>query len=303
MSTSDLPTLPAAGNQDLPLPLIVAQKWNFPLAYVEAEDGTFFAVQDWIRGLIGEGNATKISHVWTDIQRKSTLFQSADSIRSLPYLASDGKTYQRDYTTDKGLYLNAQNLRSTKARPALAAIKKYLAESGAFADQVRRDPNTIVMSGAMTPDQAMEAAIAAYRAQGKDDRWIQARLEGKIKRNRFTAALSAAVIDILTPKHYALATDDIYRGLWGRTAAYLKGELQLPPKANLRDHQPLLALHYQGIAEEAAAHKLGRQTELTWQEAREIVKIVAAMVGHQASEMSEFLEMDLATGKALLGAN
>jgi len=55
-------------------------------------------------------------------------------------------------------------------------------------------------------------------------------------------------------------------------------------------------LHYQGIAEEAAAHRLGNRQELTWQEAREIVKTVASMVGRQAKEMSDFLELDLATG-------
>ncbi|MDX1992161.1 MAG: hypothetical protein SF029_07220 [bacterium] len=283
-----------------PLPLTVAKRWNFSLAYHIHQDEHYYAVHDWLRGLTAENNSTKISHQWTDIRRKTQLFQSADSIHSLPYLASDGKTYQRDYTNDKGLYLIAQHLRSTKARPALAAIKRFLAEAGAFVDEVRRDASTIVLSGAVTPDQALDAAIQAYRAQGKDDRWIQARLEGKIKRNRFTAALTAAVVEMLTPRHYATATDDVYKGLWGRTAAYLKNELELPKHANLRDHQPMLALHYQGIVEEVSAQKLGARAELTWTEARGIVQTVAALIGRQAAETAQFLQMDLATGKPLL---
>ena len=276
MSTSILSTLPNAGSQDQrQLPLIVAEKWGFPLAFVETEDGVFYAIQDWIKGLTASDDVRKI---WNDIQRKTTLFQMSDSIRPLPYIASDGKTYQRDHTTDKGLYLIAQNLRSTKARPALAAIKKYLAESGAFVDEVRRD---MVKSAA----------------------WLQTREEGKIKRNRFTAALSAAVAEALTRKHYATATDDIYKGLWGRTAAYLKKEMDLPKYANLRDHQPMLALHYQGIAEETAAYKLGNREELTWDEARMIVKTVAALIGEQAKITSEFLQLDLPTGKPLLSAS
>jgi len=265
MSTSDLPTLSRAGNQDArPLPLIVAAKWGFPPAYVEAEGDIFYAVQDWIRGLTGTEDIRKI---WSFMQRNESLFQMSSSTRPLPYVASDGKTYQRDFIHDKGLYLIAQNLRSTKSRPALAAIKQFLAEAGAFVDALRHDP-----------------------------KWLSERLEGKVKRNLFVSTLTAACVISLTRWHYGTATDDIYKGIWGRTAAYLRAELQLPPKANLRDHQPRTALHYQGIAEEAAAHRLGNRQELTWQEAREIVKTVASMVGRQAKEMSDFLELDLATG-------
>jgi len=224
----------------------------------------------------------------------------SDSIRQLPYKAKDGKTYQVDHATDKGLYLIAQHLRSTKARPALAAIKRFLAEAGVFTDEIRRAPETALTSGAMTPDQAIDAAIAMYRAQGKDDKWIQARIQGKIKRNMFTSALNAAVAEVLTPRHYAIATDDVYTGLWGRTAAYLKGELNLPKSASLRDHQPMLALHYQGIAEEVAAHQLGHRSELDWDEARTIVKTVAKFIGEQAQSTSHLLDMDIATGKPLL---
>ncbi|MBC7871552.1 MAG: hypothetical protein H7Y09_11990 [Chitinophagaceae bacterium] len=299
---SDLPSIQAvasSNDNNTPLPLIVAKRWGFPLASIENDEGVFYAVQDWIAGLVGSQDVRK---VWNDIKRKGSLAQLSDSIRQLPYIASNGKTYQIDFTTDKGLYLIAQNLRSTKARPALSVIKKFLAEAGAFVDEIRRDPDAILLSGAMTPDQAMEAAIRAYRAQGKDDRWIQARLEGKIKRHQFTAALQAAVAETLKRQHYAMATDDIYKGLWGRTAAYLKKELELPKNASLRDHQPTVALTYQRLAEEVAAQKLGKRTELSWHEARQIVQHVAALIGSQAKITSEFLEMDLATGYPLLPA-
>jgi hypothetical protein len=38
-------------DNDTPLPLIVAKRWGFPLAHHVTEDGMFYAVQDWIRGL------------------------------------------------------------------------------------------------------------------------------------------------------------------------------------------------------------------------------------------------------------
>jgi hypothetical protein len=300
MTQIHLPNIaPNDDDNDLPLPLVVARRWNFSLAYIQVEGSMVYAIQDWIRGLVDTKEAYKI---WNDIQRKSNLLQLSASVRQFPYLASNGKTYQMDYATDKILYLIAQHLRATKSRQALASIKRFLAEAGVFVDQVRLDPNTIVSSGAMTPDQAIDAAIQAYRAQGKDDKWIRARIEGKIKRNLFTAALNAAVAEALSPRQYATATDDIYVGLWGRTSAYLKGELKLPKNANLRDHQPTLALDYQRIAEGVAAQKLGDRSELSWGEARSIVKTVANFIGQQARATSELLNTDLATGKPLLPA-
>jgi hypothetical protein len=287
-----VPVIPDADDNSLTLPLIVAQKWSFPLAHTQTDEGTFYAVQDWIRGLTGDKEVKKI------LANMRT--QKSFSNRPLPYVATDGKTYQRDFTNDKGLYLIAQYLRVTKARPVLDEIKRYLAAAGAFADAVRRSADTIVMSGAVTPDQALEAAIVAYRAQGKDDKWIQARMEGKIKRHIFTSALTAAVREMLTPRHYALATDDVYKGLWGRAAAYLRHEMELPKTANLRDHQPALALDYQRIAEGVAAQQLGEREELSWGEAREIVQTVAAFIGRQAQETGQLMRMDLATGRTLL---
>jgi hypothetical protein len=289
---TNLPIIPSGDDVSLPLPLIVAQKWEFPLAHVKTDNDYFYAVQDWIRGLTNEKDVTRILAKLKN--------QTSTSSRPLPYTASDGKTYQRDFTDDKGLYLIAQYLRTTKARPMLAAIKTYLSEAGAFVDLVRREPDTVITSGAIDPDAAIDAAIEAYRKQGKDDRWISARLTGKIKRIQFTTALKAAVADMLTKQHYALATDEIYKGLWGRTASILKDELHVSGKISLRDHQPAVALSYQALAEEVAAQKLGNETELAWEQARYIVRVVAEMIGTQAQQTATYLQMDLATGKPLL---
>ncbi len=289
-----LPVIPDADDKDLPLPLIVAQKWDFPLAHVKTDEGYLFAVQDWIRGLTGEKDVTRVLAKLKN--------QTSTSSRPLPYTASDGKTYQRDFTDDKGLYLIAQYLRTTKARPLLAAIKTYLSEAGAFVDLVRREPETVITSGAIDPDEAIDAALEAYRKRGKDENWISARITGKIKRMQFTAALKAAVAEVLTKPQYGLATDEVYKGLWGRTAALLREELGLSPKTSLRDNQPTLALIYQGLAEEVSARKLGDESELSWEQARDIVRVVAELIGEQAQATSQFLNMDLATGKPLLSS-
>ncbi|MEO8391502.1 MAG: hypothetical protein ABI700_00780 [Chloroflexota bacterium] len=263
-------------------PLIIAEVWSFPLQHYERDDGHLYAVQDWVGGL-SSSTTVKASEAWRQMD------QTRISITSLPYTAADGKTYQRDYTNQQGLYLIAQQLRSTKTRPALAAIKAYLAAAGVFVDDVRRNP-----------DHAIDAAIESYSQQGKTNVWIGERLDGKIARKAFTDALDNAVAIVLTGREYAEATDVIYTRLWNRTAAALRGEMGLKKSQSLRDHQPTIALAYQRIAEATAAQKLGDKTLITWEEARSIVSVVAAMIGAQAKQTGELLKMDLATGKPLL---
>src|SRR5688572_11218447 len=94
-----------ASNDNTPLPLIVAKRWNFPLAHIQTDDGMAYAVQDWMRGLSGESDTRKILSAFkkTDAGK-----QLSSSLRQLPYKAKNGKTYKQDYVNDKGLYLIAQ---------------------------------------------------------------------------------------------------------------------------------------------------------------------------------------------------
>lgn len=296
-----LPMFPDAASNadDMPLPLIVATRWNFPLAHAKTENGMVYAVQDWMRGLSGEEDTRNI---WSMFKKTDAGKQTLTSIVRLPYKASDGKTYKRDYINDKGLYLIAQYMRVKKDRPMLDEVRRFLASAGAFVDEVRREPDKMLNS-VKDPDKLLDAFIDYHRKRGKDDSWIRMRFESKIKRNLFTAALNEYVIDTLTPRNFATATDDVYRGLWGRTAATLKEQLQVAKNGNLRDHQPMLALHYQGIVEEVCAQKLGQSEEVSWDEARDIIQTVAKMIGKQAEETSRYLQKDLATGSPLLTAN
>jgi hypothetical protein len=285
-----------SSNDNTPLPLIVAKRWNFPLAHIQTDDGLVYAVQDWMRGLSGEED---VSNLWFMFKKTDAGKKLSNSIGKFPYKAKNGRTYKQDYVNDKGLYLIAQYMRVKKDRPMLDEVRRFLAAAGAFVDEVRREPDKLV-DAVSNPDKLLEAFIEYHRKRGKDDRWIQIRMDSKIKRNLFTTALSEFVQDMLTPRHYATATDDVYKGLWGRTAAMLKTELQLNKHQNLRDHQPSIGLYYQAIAEEACAQKLGDAQELTWNEARAIILMIAKIIGRQVDETSKLLSTDLATGKRLL---
>ncbi len=290
-------------DRHLPLPIEVAQRWNFPLLTIEHKRQTLFRLHDWLTGLVDEKYAGQKIR---DYRRPGELFdQHVGSTHTLIEYDSKHREQNFEYVTDRLLYLAVMDIRLTKKRKEstpVSAIKHYLAVSGAFVDLIRRKPETVVTSGLIDPETAFEAGVNEYRKLGKPDSWIAIRLEGKIKREMFISALNAAVTEYLNESHYRIATDDIYLGLWKRTAAQLKSELGLSKRTSLRDNQPNLALAYQGIAEEISAQKLGDKRMLSWYQARIIVQKVAEFIGAQAQQTSRFLKTDLATGKPLLAA-
>jgi hypothetical protein len=171
-----------------PLPLIVADKWGFKLAYVDQDgsaDNYLYAGQDWYKGLGGGRQG------WSKLKNQLSI-----SSRQLPYEAADGKTYEIDFLTAADLYMVAMEMRPLKRRPQLDEIREYLRDAGVFADKVRRDP-----------------------------KWAAARIEGKIARSAFMEALAAHVVN-MSQQGYGVATNDVYRGLFHRDASQLKADLK-----------------------------------------------------------------------------
>jgi hypothetical protein len=217
---SDLPVLPDLSDQNdaRPLPLIVAEKWNFPLAYVKTENVILYAVQDWIRGLTG----TKVARaIWAEIKRRS-VGQMSISTQQLPYVSSDSKTYQMDFTDDKGLYLIAQYLRVTKARPVLDAIKKYLAEAGVFVDEARRDPGA---AAEVFYEREYRKLIAEGFTPEEAQQWLDVRFNQKRTRRFITAVWSARGIN--KPRDFADLTNLVHRVALGLTATRHKRQLAI----------------------------------------------------------------------------
>ncbi|MDL1883096.1 hypothetical protein FBR01_05555 [Anaerolineae bacterium CFX8] len=118
-------------------------------------------------------------------------------------------------------------------------------------------------------------------------------------RKQFVAALKQAVLNAPSTI-YLTATENLYKGLWQRTTAQLRGELNIDQKANPRDHFGKYALIYTRIAEEVSTDKLGAAETVPMPVAMEIVWEVAKMIGRQAREVSESLGYDLVTEKPLL---
>lgn len=207
---------------DEPLPLQVAARWGFPLTHIYTDSGLLlYSIQDWINGIATTIRARKL---WSDMQKQLSDSTGQLSIYQLPYVSTDGKTYQMDFTDAEGLYRIAQELRSTKARPALKAIKEFLAAAGVFTEAALRDPE-----GAKV--------------------WLDTRQKGKQARNALTATWQERGA---RGKDYANLTEQVNQIALGKTSDIIRQERSLKRSLPVRDHLTTQELAQLGVAENAA---------------------------------------------------
>lgn len=223
---------------------------------------------------------------------KSELKRAGNQSVSQPYTfklpAPDGKLRASDFGNAEQILRVVQEIPGAKTNE----IKEWLAQVGAERLEIGGDPEEELKA-------ALDRVGGRYRRSGKSDTWIEARIQGIITRKLFVEALKAAVI-AAPPTLYAQATEHLYMGLWERTTAQLRNELDLAPKENPRDSFGEYALIYTRIAEMVATNKLDKLEIVTLSMAMDIVWEVARLIHAQAQATANALGMDLVTEKRLL---
>jgi hypothetical protein len=206
----------------------------------------------------------------------------------LKLVAADGKRYLTDVMNTEQVLRLIQSIPSPKAEP----MKMWLARVGTERLAEFEDPELGLF-------RSFDRVIQQYRLQGKSEGWIEARIQGIVTRKAFVEALTIAVRNAPSTI-YADATEKLYKGLWDRTTAQLRGELKIDQKANPRDHFGKYALIYTRLAEDIATEKLGQAEIVPMDVAMEIVWEVAKKIGRQAKEAAEILGYDPVTEQPLL---
>src|SRR5579859_2733011 len=214
--------------------------------------------------------------------------QTLTNCKRLKLTAEDGKRRETDVVNTEEALRLIQSIPSPRAEP----MKLWLAQIGKERLDEIADPELGLF-------RSFDKTVEQYRLAGKSDSWIEARVQGIVTRKTFVEALKIAVLNA-PPTIYLDATESLYKGLWQRTTAQLRGELKINKKENPRDHFGKYALIYTRIAEELATEKLGKAETVAMSTAMEIVWEVAKMIGRQAREVSESLGYDLVTEKPLL---
>jgi DNA-damage-inducible protein D len=216
--------------------------------------------------------------------------ENLTNCKQLRLKAQDGKSYLTDVMNREQLLRLVQSIPSPKVEP----LKLWLAQVGAERLEESEDPELGLF-------RSMERTIQEYQGAGKSDSWIEARVKGIVTRKEFVEALKNAVI--AAPSNmYSQTTEHLYKGLWERTTAQLRDDLQIQPKQNPRDHFGEYALIYTRIAEKLAAERLENAETVSMETARTIVWEVAQLIHEQAQATSKMLGYDLVTEKPLLKA-
>lgn len=206
----------------------------------------------------------------------------------LKLTAADGKRYLTETLNTQQVLRFIQSIPSPKAEP----MKLWLAQVGKERLDETVDPELGLF-------RHFDRTIEQYRLQGRKDDWIEVRIQGIVTRKQFVEALVKAVIDAPSTI-FRDTTEKLYKGLWERTTAQLRGDLQITPKDNPRDHFGTYALIYTRLAESIAKDRLGDAEIVALSKALEIVYEVAKVIGQQAKQVSDMLGYDLVTEKPLL---
>lgn len=105
------------------------------------------------------------------------------------------------------------------------------------------------------PDLIVDRAINTYKRQGKTDKWIKARLDGKIKRKEFTSCLAKHGVE--SPLGFKKCTNAIYEPLYGEGGtSIIREKKNLPDTAKIRDNMSELELSAVDFAETLARHNI-----------------------------------------------
>jgi hypothetical protein len=268
---------------DRSLIVIIMGRLGANIQAIEKHYGTFYRIHDWVY-VLGQHHAKDRREPWYELKQKLIAHRVIFEVQfeKQEQKDKDGTVHDTDFCTEEMIYFITQYMPITER---VTAVRNYLANAGVFVDAIRREP-----------EKGVDATRESFRMQGKDEEWIDVRLEGINNRHRFTNILKLALKETISAKEYGTATDDLYIGLWRRTKEMLLDQMGLKPTENLRDNQSRLALLFEGIAEEVCSHYLGRESNrISWWEARGIIQAAANKVGQVADILSRDMLKDIPT--------
>ena len=231
----------------------------------------YFSVVDVISILTDSKDS---SDYWTTLKRRLTNDEGSQLptiCRSLKLKAKDGKMRNTDTLDTKGILRLIESVPSPKAEP----FKLWLAELG----KERIDE-------VFDPEIAIKRAINYYRNRGYDDKWIKARLNGILDRNKLTDIWKESGIN--EGYEYAILTNDIYKEWSGMTAKEYK-EFKGLRKESLRDNMSDIEVLLADIGEITTRELAKKHKPYGLSENRKIAKAGGEVASNTRKDIEEKL--------------
>ena len=232
----------------------------------------YFSVVDVI-GALTDSSYEKSRNYWKWL--KNELIKEGSQLVSntnqLKMKAKDGKLRETDTLDTKGILRLIESVPSPKAEP----FKLWLAGLG----KERIDE-------VFDPEIAIKRAINYYRNRGYDDKWIKARLNGILDRNKLTDIWKESGIN--EGYEYAILTNDIYREWSGMTVKEYK-EFKGLRKESLRDNMSDIEVLLADIGEITTRELAKKHKPYGLSENRKIAKAGGEVASNTRKDIEEKL--------------
>ncbi len=222
------------------LPVFNSSKWdNVHQIFYQGQN--YYRVVDVIDALEVAQDA---ANYWSQMKRrvKSEGFQDTrqDMMRFEVKSEKDRRLRKHDYATRVVILRLVQSIPS----PRVEDLKIWLAETG----EARMQQQEIDRI-----DAELEAIRADYRRMGRDDKWIEDRIQNIVGRNALTDQWRArGAIEHL---HFARLTSILHKGALGVTPSEHRQIKQLPARTNPREHMDRVELALLTLAEATTTAK------------------------------------------------
>lgn len=209
--------------------------------------------------------------------------QSVTDCHQLKLPAEDGKHYKTDCASTETLFRIIQSIPSPKAEP----VKRFLAEVGAER-----------LEESAEPSRAVDRAIRTYRGLGREDEWIDVRLQNISARNELTDEWQERGVE--TPGKIAGLTKDMSKEMLGVTPAEHKTLKEIGKRDVLRDHMDRLELAVTTLGEQAATAIVAARDTRAYAETRDASLEGAKVAGEAARKIEAEIGRPIANGSNFL---
>lgn len=281
-------------DDERPLPLIVAEQWDFPLAYHSTNTGIVYSIIDWMAG-IGSSDLLATQRHYQNIGKRFNILKMVMSY----VMQYNGETITTDFTDDHGLYRIAEDMRVTKKRPALKAIKDYLAESGVFADEVRRNPEKAIEQIESYAGMKRKRQIDRYVNAGYGDHPEVKRLQMRDTNIATFKSLKQSIARVCENPQWGRLINAEYEDLFGEVTSTLKALLETD---NIRDALQMPQLTALTFAEQGLKVILDNRREMSNDDIRRAIEMTFVLIGQTLREICTYAGVNPITNQALLEA-